>query len=411
MDIDAANQEAMGRILNAEPYLEDFRPAIEVVPGMRRDLITHAGPPIPWEQMSGPTQGAVIGAALYEELVKDPGEVPAAIREGRIQLGANHDHACVGPMAGPITASTPVYVVRNRHGGNVAFASISEGLGKVLAMGAYTEDVLERLRWVARVHLPILRRAIQDLGGIDLRAHIAEALLRGDEVHNRNKAATSMLVERLTPVLLHSPRPREDVEASLAFLTGNSPTFVTLAMAACKVTLDAASGVPGSTVVTAYARNGATVGLRVSGLGDRWFVGPAPRIKSKYFPGFSEADACPDLGDSAIVECGGLGAFVLAASPAMTQLLGGTAQDAVNRTLEMYEITLAEHPVYRIPFLDFRGAPIGIDVRKVVRTGILPSCNTATAHREAGKGMIGAGMVQMPMICFQQALAALAEMR
>lgn len=411
MDIEAANEEAMGRILNAEPFLEDFRPAIEVVPGMHPDLITHAGPPITWDEMSGPTRGAVIGAALYEGLVKDPADVPAAIREGRIRLGANHDHACVGPMAGPISASTPVYVVRNRHRGNLAYASISEGLGKVLAMGAYTEGVLGRLRWVARVHQPILRRAIQELGGMDLRAHIAEALLRGDEVHNRNKAATSMFVERLAPMLLRSPSPREDLGASLAFLTGNSQTFVTLAMAASKATLDSASGIPGSTVVTAYARNGATVGLRVSGLGARWFVAPAPPIKSHYFPGFSDADACPDLGDSAIVECGGLGAFVLAASPAMTQLLGGTARDAVNTTLEMYEVTLAEHPVYRIPFLDFRGAPIGVDVRKVIRTGILPSCNTATAHREAGRGMIGAGMVQMPMACFQQALAALGDAR
>ena len=411
MNIEAANQEAMSRIINAEPFLEDFRPAIEVVPGMHPNLITHAGPPISWEEMSGPTRGAITGAALYEGLVKDFAQVPAAIREGQVQLGANHDHACVGPMAGPITASTPVYVVRNRHRGNVAYASISEGLGKVLAMGAYTGDVLERLRWVKHVHQPILRRVVQDLGGIDLRAHIAEALVRGDEVHNRNKAATSMLVERLAPAFLRSPSQTEDMLACIAFLSENTQTFVTLAMAACKATLDAASGIPGSTVVTAYSRNGATVGLRVSGLGNRWFIAPAPPIKSKYFPGFSDADACPDLGDSAIVECGGLGAFVLAASPAMTQLLGGTAQDAVNTTLQMYEITLAEHPVYRIPSLDFRGAPVGIDVRKVIRTGILPSCNTATAHREAGRGMIGAGMVQMPMICFRQALAAIGETR
>ena len=411
MDIEAANKEAMGRILNAEPFLEDVRPAIEVVPGMHPNLIIHAGPLIAWEEMSGPTQGAIIGSALYERLVKEPAEVPAAIREGRIRLEVNHDHACVGPMAGPISASRSVYVVRNRHWGNLAYAPIHEGLGRVLSFGAHTEDVLKTLRWIARVHQPILRQAIQDLGGIDLRAHIAEALLRGDEVHNRNKAATSMFIEHLAPVLLRSPWPREDVEASLAFLTGNTQTFATLAMAACKATLDAASGIPATTVVTAYARNGSTVGLRVSGTADRWFVATAPRIKTLYFPGFSDADACPDLGDSAIVECGGLGGFVLAASPAMFQLQGRTARDAINTTLQMYEITLAEHPVYRIPFFDFRGAPIGIDVRKVIRTGILPSCNTATAHREAGRGMIGAGVVQMPMACFQQALAALADAR
>ena len=407
MDVENANREAMARVLSAEPFLEDLRPAIEVVPGMRPDLIIHAGPPIAWEGMSSLTRGAIMGSALYEGLVKDPAEVPAAIKEGRIRLGATHEYACVGPMAGPISASRAVYVVRNRHGNNVAYSTPHEGMGKVIAYGAHTEEIVEKQRWVGTVLQPIFSQAIRDLGGIDLRAHIAEALLRGDEMHSRNKAATSLLLERLVIPLLNSPFARKDVADCVAYFSENDMSFVTLAMAASKATLDAAAGVPGSTLVTAYARNGATVGIRVSGTGNRWFVAPAPRIKAHYFPGFSDADACPDIGDSVITECAGLGAFAVAASPTIAQLQGRTVREVIETTLQMYEITMAEHPIYRIPFLDFRGTPVGIDVRKVVRTGILPIGNTSTAHREAGRGIIGAGVVQMPMECFRQALLAL----
>lgn len=399
----------MARLLSAEPFLEDVRPAIEVVPGMRSNLILHAGPPIAFDDMSSLTKGAVIASALFEGLVKDASEVPAAIKEGRIELGANHDHGCVGSMAGPTSASRAVYVVRNRKGKNVAQAFVHEGQGEVMAYGAYSDKIIETQRWVAKVVQPILGQAIRDAGCIDLRAHIAEALLRGDELHSRNKAATSMLLEQLAVPLLKSPSPRNDVAETVAYLSHNHMSFATLAMAACKASLDAAAGVPGSTLVTAYARNGATVGLKMSGLPGKWFTTKAPIIKAHYFPGFSDADACPDIGDSVITECGGLGQFAVAASPVTAQMLGRSVREVNDTMLRMYEITLAEHPIYRIPSLDFRGSPIGIDVQKVVRTGVLPICNTSTANRKPGGGIIGVGVVEMQMECFRQALAELSS--
>jgi hypothetical protein len=404
---DSANAEAMARLLRAEPFLEDVRPAIEVVPGMKPNLILHAGPPIAFEDMSTLTRGAVIASALFEGLVKDASEVPAAIKEGRIELGANHDHGCVGSMAGPTSASRAMYVVRNRKDGNVAQAFVHEGQGEVMAYGAYSDAIIKTQRWVAKVLQPILGQAVRDAGGIDLRAHIAEALLRGDELHSRNKAATSLVLERLAVPLLKSPFPRDDVAATVAYYSNNHMSFATLAMAACKASLDAAAGVPGSSLVTAYARNGATVGLKVSGLGNKWFTTKAPRIKAHYYPGFSDADACLDIGDSVITECGGLGQFAVAASPATAQMLGRSVKEANETMLRMYDITLAEHPFYRVPSMELRGTPIGIDVQKVVKSGIAPICNTSTANRKPGAGIIGVGVVEMQMDCFRQALAAL----
>lgn len=407
MDVEAANKEAMTRLLAAQPFLEDVRPAIEVVPGMRRNLILHAGPPIAFEDMSTLTKGAVTASALFEGLVKDPSEVPAAIRDGRIELGANHDHGCVGSMAGPTSASRAVYVVRNRNGGNQAQAFVHEGQGEVMAYGAYSTKVIEIQRWVAKVLQPIFSQALRDLGGIDLRAHIAEALARGDELHSRNSAATSLLLERLAVPLLKSSFPRGDVAQTVAYYSQNQMSFATLAMAACKASLDAAAGVQGSTLVTAYARNGATVGLKVSGLGGKWFTTKAPLIKAHYFSGFSDADACPDIGDSVVTECGGLGQFAVAASPMTAHMLGRSVQEANDTMLRMYDITLAEHPVYRIPSMKFRGTPVGIDVRKVVKSGILPICNTSTANRRPGAGIIGVGVIEMQLDCFRQALSAI----
>ena len=406
MNVEASNKEAMARLLDAQPFLEDLRPAIEVVPGMRPNLILHAGPPIAWDDMSSLTRGAVTASALFEGLVSQPSEVAAAIKEGRIQLGANHDHGCVGSMAGPTSASRAVYVVRNRHGKNSSYAFVHEGQGEVMAYGAYSEKIIQTQRWVAKVLQPVLGQAIRDPGGIDLRAHIAEALLRGDELHSRNKAATSLFLERLAVPLLNSSFARKDVADTVAYFSANHMSFATLAMAACKASLDSAHGIPGSTLVTAYARNGATVGLKLSGLGGRWFTTKAPIIKAHYFPGFSDANACPDIGDSVITECGGLGQFAVAASPVTAQMLGRSVQEANETMLRMYEITLAEHPVYRIPSLDLRGAPVGIDARKVVKKGIAPICNTSTANREPGQGIIGVGVVEMQMECFRQALSA-----
>ena len=99
----------------------------------------------------------------------------------------------------------------------------------------------------------------------------------------------------------------------------------------------------------------------------------------------------------------------MASAPAIVSFVSGTPQDALNTTLEMYEITAAEHAHFTIPALGFRGSPTGIDLRKVVELGVPPRINTGIAHREAGVGQIGAGLVRPPMAIFEEALIAYAE--
>ncbi|HYM70445.1 MAG TPA: DUF1116 domain-containing protein [bacterium] len=312
-------------------------------------------------------------------------------------------------MAGIVSSSMPVYVVENAAGRTRAYSTLNEGYGKVLRYGAYGVDVLARLRWLEETLAPVLGRALELAGGLDLRTLIAQALQMGDEGHNRNKAASALLGRLLAPHIARSGASTDAQHEVFRYLAETDLAALNPIMAACKATMDAAHGVPGSTLVTGMARNGTEFGIRVSGLGDRWFTGPAEVPRGLYFPGFSADDANPDVGDSTITETAGIGAFAMAAAPAIVSFVSGTARDALQSTLEMYEITLAENPAFGIPALDFRGTPTGIDIRKVVRTGILPRVNTGIAHREAGIGQIGAGLVRPPRVCFERAVQAMAE--
>jgi hypothetical protein len=406
--VDAANRTAFARLAGAHPALVDVRPAGEAIPGMTRDTVLHAGPPIAWERMSGPLRGAVQGALVLEGLARTPEDAARAAARGDVRFAPCHHHAAVGPMAGVTTASMPVLVVEDRAGGARAFSTLNEGLGKVLRYGAYAPEVLARLTWFRDVLGPALAEALRRAGGVDLRALIAQALQMGDECHNRNRAASALLIKALAPGLAALERPARDREAILAFASGNEHFFLNVGMAACKVACDAAHGVPGATLVTAMARNGTDFGIRVSGLGDRWFVAPAETPVGLYFRGFGPADANPDIGDSAITETAGLGGFAMGGAPAIVQFVGGTPADALAATRLMREITVGESPHYRMPALDFAGTPTGIDVRLVAQTGILPQINTGIAHREPGIGQIGAGLVRPPAACFDAALAALA---
>jgi hypothetical protein len=406
-EVDAANRAALDRLLAAEPVLVDVRPAIEVVPGMTRDTVLHAGPPIAWEAMSGPLRGAVAGALMYEGMAATKDDAERLAVSGAIRFDPCHHHAAVGPMAGVMTASMPVFVVENRAAGHRAYSTINEGLGKVLRYGAYAPEVLDRLQWFRDSLGPALGEAIRHAGGVDLRALIGQAVQMGDECHNRNRAASALLIKALAPALAALDRPAAERARILSFAAGNEHFFLNVSMAACKAALDAAHGVPRSTLVTAMARNGTEFGIRVSGLGDRWFTGPAQTPRGLFFPGFGPADANPDIGDSAITETAGLGGFAMAGAPAVVQFVGGTPADALRFTRLMYEITLGESAAYRLPTLDFRGTPTGIDVRLVAETGVLPQINTGMAHREAGIGQIGAGLVNPPRACFDQALASL----
>ncbi|HET6780880.1 MAG TPA: DUF1116 domain-containing protein [bacterium] len=410
MNIEAANKEVARRILESQPILVGIARADEVIPKMRKNLVLHAGPPIAWNRMSGPLRGAVIGGLLLERLATDERQAVAMVERGEIEFAPCHHFQAVGPMAGVTTASMPVYIVENKAFGNRAFSNLNEGYGKVLRYGAYSEDVLARLRWLADVFAPMTGQALARSGGIDMKNMIAQQIQMGDEGHNRNKAGSAMFARLLAPHLARGGGRSEDIAAILDHLAGNDLAILNPVMAACKAMVDAAHGVEGSTVVTCMARNGTDFGIRVSGLRDRWFTAPADVPVGLFFPGYSQEDANPDIGDSTITETAGIGAFAMAAAPAIVKFVGGTPKMAFESTMEMYEITVTENPSFGIPQLDFRGTPTGIDIRRVVKTGILPRVNTGIAHRKPGIGQVGAGLVRPPMACFEQALEAMANL-
>jgi hypothetical protein len=406
--VEAANREAFAAYQSAQPVLEGIGTAAAVVPEMGERTILHSGPPIPWERMCGPVQGAIIGAILYEGWAHDADAAEAMAAGGEVAFAPCHHHGAVGPMAGVISPSMPVWIVTDREHGNRAYSNLNEGLGKVLRFGANGPEVIERLRWMAGVLAPALAAAIERLGGLELKPLMAQALHMGDEVHNRNAAASSLLLKRLVPALLRTDTAPAEIAAVVEFFAGNDHFFLNLSMAACKAMLDAAAGFSGSSMVTAMARNGVEFGIRLSGTGDAWFTAPAPVVDGLFFPGYGPADAAPDLGDSAITETAGVGGFAMAAAPAIVQFVGGSPQDAIANTEEMAHITLGRNGALTLPAIDFAGTPAGIDARKVVDTGIAPIINTGIAHRQAGIGQIGAGITRAPLACFAQAIVDLA---
>lgn len=404
--IDQANKEALEIIQSARPTLIDLGIAGEVIPGMAKDLILHAGPPVTWERMSGPMRGGVMAGLINEGLASTPEEAMALAASGAIRFDSCHHHCAVGPMAGIVTASMPVWIIENTTYGNRAYCTLNEGLGKVLRMGAFGEDVIVRLRWMEKVLYPVLKETIAIHGPIDLKNMISQALQMGDEVHNRNKAATSLFIREVATSIVKTSFSDADKIAVLDFINGNDHTFLNLSMPASKATLDPVEKVKHSTIVYTMARNGTDFGIRVAALGNRWFTAPAAIIDGLYFPGFTKEDANPDIGDSCITETLGIGGFSMATAPAIVQFVGGTTKDAVRYTTNMYEITTEESQAYKLPSLNFRGAPTGIDIRKVVETQILPVINTGIAHKNPGVGQVGAGVVNPPMACFEQAIEA-----
>jgi hypothetical protein len=406
--IEKGNGQAADRYLAAQPRLEGIGIAREVLPGMDARMILHAGPPIAWQRMCGPMRGAIIGAILYEGWAEDADAARAMAESGDVAFEPCHHHGAVGPMSGIISPSMPVWIVANATHGNRAFSNLNEGLGKVLRFGANSPEVLARLKWMEKTLAPTLRAGLEFLKDLELKPLMAQALHMGDEVHNRNVAASSLIIKRLVPALLKSSAPAPEVASVIEFIAGNDHFFLNISMAACKSMLDAAHGVAGSSMVSVMARNGVEFGIRLSGLGDRWFTAPAPVVDGLYFPGFAKKDAAPDLGDSAITETAGVGGFAMAAAPAIVKFVGGTPQDALANTLSMTHITLRRNGAFTLPALDFAGTPACIDARRVVDTGILPVINTGIAHKEPGVGQIGAGVTRAPLACFTQAVSALA---
>jgi hypothetical protein len=409
MGIDQANQTAVEKMISARPMLTGIGTARDTIPGMRDNLLLHAGPPIEWDRMSGPLRGAIVGALILEGLVSTEQEAIGMIEAGEVDFAPCHHHETVGPMAGVTSASMKVYVIENITHGNRAYSTLNEGYGKVLRYGAYSEEVISKLKWMNDEMAPVLGQALAKSEDIDLRALLAEALHMGDEGHNRNKAGSLLFLKQLSPLITSTGAADELKSEILQFLGDNALSVLNPVMAACKAMADAAHGVNQSTVVTAMARNGTDFGIRISGLNEMWFTAPAGIPDGLYFPGFSSDDANADIGDSTITETAGIGAFAMAAAPAIVTFVSGTPQDALNATLEMYEITTLEHSHFTIPSLEFRGTPVGVDIRKVVEYGITPRVNTGIAHKEAGVGQVGAGLVRPPMKIFEEALFAYAD--
>ena len=401
-----ANDEVVRRLTLGRPVLVDVAPAADVIPGMGERMITHSGPPIEWGRMCGAQQGALIGTVLYEGWADTPEAARGLLERGDIELAPNHAHSAVGPMAGTISPSSPVWVVENRAFGNRAYCRQVEGR---LQFGDYGPEALDGLRRWRDVWAPTIREALQQIGGLELDPIIVQALQMGDELHNRHSAASSLFANQMALAIAKAGVPRERALPTLGYLTGHNLLFLGLAMASGKAIADPARDVEYSSLVVAMCRNGTEFGIKVAGLGDEWFVAPSPVVDGLFLPGYSAADAGLDMGDSAITETVGWGAFTLVGAPGILALVGGTNDDALAYTQQMRRITTATHPTYRMPALGNEGVSVGIDIRKVVQTGISPIIDTGIAHREAGHPIIGAGLVRAPMDCFKRALTALGE--
>ncbi len=408
--IEDANAEALRRMLAGDPVLVDVIPAAEAIPELGKGMILHAGPPVDWERMCGPMRGAVAGIAVYEGWASDLADAEARAAAGAFAFHPNHHFGAVGPMTGMTTRGQPLMVVENRAFGNRAYCAINEGLGKVMRFGGNDAEVLDRLRWIRDSFGPALGRALRKTGGLPLKSLVARGLTMGDEMHQRNVACSGLTLRALAPALAETASDTAALSRALGFIAGNDQFFLNIAMAMGKAITDPARGIAGSSVVTAMCRNGTDFGIRVSGTGDTWFTAPVEMPEGLYFPGFTAADANPDMGDSAIVETIGLGGFAMGAAPAVAGFVGaGAPSEAGNFTRRMGEITLAGNPEWTIPAMDYLGVPTGIDIRLVVETGLAPTINTGIAHRKPGIGQVGAGMVRAPMACFAQALVAFAD--
>jgi len=412
-EIETANQLAVDRMMESDPVWVGIGLARKVIPGMKERMFLHAGPPIEWAAMSGPMKGAIMGAAMYESWAKDAVEAERLAKSGAIAFAPNHGHDAVGPMAGVISPNMPVYIVKDCKHGCMTYSNFNEGIGKVLRYGAYSSEVIQRLVWMRDVLAPTLESTIAEIlkekDGVSMKPLIAQALTMGDDCHNRYNAATSLFLKEIAPYMMKTGIDKKTLVEVFNFMSQNNFTLLNLGMASAKAMALAAHKIKYSTIVTALTRNGTDAGIWVSGLGNEWFTAPAPVPKGVWFPGFSEKDANPDLGDSAITETAGFGGFAMAAAPGIVSWVGGSVAYAIENTQRMYEITFTRNKDFIIPFLDFQGTPTGIDLRKVVRTGITPTINTGIAHREAGIGQVGAGIVSFPLEIFKQALKSYAQ--
>ena len=405
--INEANREAVGRILQSEPVLTDVDRALDIIPGMTRRTILHSGPPISWKRMCDPMKRAVRGALIFERLAKNDAQAEKLIKSKQITLSPGHHHDAVGPMTGVISSSMPVIVTKDHAHGNTAYSTFNEGGGKVLWFGSVSKDTIEQLKFIRDVFGPTMKKVLKKTGGIPVWSILAQGIQMGDECHNRHASSTNIFLKSIVEPLFSLKLPKEEAFQIYGFIAGNSHFFLNITMTACKLAMDSARDIENSTIVTAMSRNGTDFGIRVSGLKDKWFTAPSPYLlDALYNPGYGPSDGAPDIGDSSIIETMGLGGFAIAAAPSMASFAGGGYQESVEITKRMGQITTVKNTKFGIPSLDFEGTPLGIDIRKVVETEILPSINSAVVHKSSGAGQIGAGIVHAPYECFTKALTA-----
>jgi len=409
--IDEANEAVIQKVIESQPFLLDVVPAKDVISELNDKALLHSGPSIAWEDMNDPMQGSCVGAVLFEGWASNEEEARKQLAGGEIKFISAHSVNAVGPMGGITSANFPVVVVENKASGRYGYCNLNEGIGAVLRFGAYNEEVLNRLKWMKDVLGPALSKALKQIeGGMNVNVLVAKAITMGDEFHQRNIAASALFLKEIVPYLITAGLSDKELQEVTKFLADTDQFFLNIMMASAKSVMDSALDVGEGSIVTHLARNGHMFGIKVSGLGDQWFTAPVNTPDGLYFTGYSSADACPDMGDSAITEAYGVGGMAMIAAPGVTRFVGtGGFSDAINTSDEMREICIANNPNLSIPTWDFQGACLGIDLRKVVETGITPVINTGIANKVAGKGQIGAGTVRVPLGCFEQAIEALAK--
>lgn len=401
-----ANQQAIDRIQSSRVYLTELSQAKDKISFFDGYSLMHSGPPVEWENMTTAMRNAVCGAIVYERWAKSLSDAFDMAEKGLIRFGSDNENNAVGPMAGIVSPSMPVFVFENQVFGNKAYVTINEGLGKTLRFGANDESVINRLTWIENTLAPILKESLMLSGPIDITSIIAQGLQRGDECHNRNKASNNLFVNQIAPWMVRCNYSREDISQALTFMAGNDHFFLNLSMGNSKATMDTIHNIEYCSVVSCMSTNGYHLGIQVSGTGRQWFTAPSPYAKGNYFEGYDEADASTVMGDSYISEACGIGAFAMGAALGIGQFIGINTKQAQDYSLEMYDITISEHELFKIPTFDFKGTPLGIDIRKVISSGRLPVINTGIANKRPGVGQIGAGIVYPPIDCFRKAYEA-----
>ncbi|MGN7409274.1 DUF1116 domain-containing protein [Sporosarcina sp. SAFN-010] len=409
--MDEANKAVIDKITGSAPFLEDVVPAKEKIKELNDGkVLLHAGPPIEWNDMTGPMQGSCIGASIYEGWASNEEEAEKQLAGGEVKFIPCHHVNAVGPMGGITSANMPVFVVENRTDGNEAYCIMNEGIGKVLRFGANSQEVIDRLKWMQDILGPTIAKALAlTEDGLNLNVIIAKAITMGDEFHQRNIAASLIFLKEISPYIVQLDMNESDRKDVIQFLADTDQFFLNIMMATAKAVMDGARTIQDGTVVTAMCRNGKDFGIRISGMGDEWFTAPVNTPQGLFFTGYSQDDANPDIGDSAITETFGVGGMAMIAAPGVTRFVGaGGFDDALATSNEMTEICVSQNSNFTIPTWDFQGACLGIDARKVVETGIEPVINTGIAHKKAGMGQVGAGTVRAPKECFEKALEAYA---